>query len=567
MRKWIRRIVVLSALLATLLLLWQSWSGPRIASGSFVVFQIEGAYPESPPEGVLRRIVLPRERSLIELLLDLRKAAADERVRGIVFRIGRTEIGWGKAAEIRAALLAFRKSGKLSVALIEQELTSSNIAHYIASACDRVYVSAASNAPLAGLSAQYLFLGGLWEKLDVELTVEKRSEYKTAGDMLAGHAMTPAHREMANSLLDDLSGELFQALALSRSLTSERVRELVEEEGPSSPEQLLQAGFIDGIEYWEDVQQELGGPEAYFVDEATYRSVPAERVGLQKGPSLGVVLAAGQIVTGESRTTPTGMLLGAETIRKALKAAASNDAIRAIVLRIDSPGGSALASDTIWRAVREASKRKPVVVSMSDYAASGGYYSAVAANKIVAQPTTLTGSIGVVLARPNVRGLLQRFGIQTETLTRGRFAALDDPTTPLDEAGRARLSQEVDRVYQLFLQRVAEGRSLPREDVESVARGRVWTGNQALERRLVDRLGGFWAAVDLAKELAGIPASTEVKLEFFPPPRGWLAEIEESVSWQAGANFPAHLREALRWVPLVERSGPLLYTPLLVDVR
>ncbi len=567
MRKWLRRTLLLAALLALLGLWWQAHRGPAIPAGSFVVFKLEGRYPESPPDGLLRRILLGGERSLIELLMDLRKAAADPRVRGIVVRLSSLEIGWGKAAEIRQALLEFRKSGKLSVAFLEQELTSSNMTHYIASAADRVYVSPASSAPLSGLAAQYFFLGGLWEKLDIELTVEKRAEYKTAGDVLAGREMTGPHREMANSLLDSLTQEFLQGIAVARSLPTERLRFLVEEEAPSSSEELLRAGLVDGSKHWEDLRQELGGSDARFIEEATYSHVPPERVGLQEGPSIAVVFGSGQIVAGESQRGPGGVLLGSDTLRKALEQAAESARVRAVVLRIDSPGGSALASDTIWRAVREVKKRKPVVVSMSDLAASGGYYSAVAAAKVLAQPTTLTGSIGVVLARPNIRGFLQRLGIQTETLTRGKFAALNDITTPVDEAGKARLAAEVERIYDLFIQRVSEGRGLPVGEIRAVARGRVWTGQQALERRLVDQLGGLFSAVDAAKELAGIETSAPVRLEFFPRAASWAEQLAEIFSSSAVASLPRQLRELSQAFPASEDSGPALLMPWQIHVR
>ena len=567
MRKWLRRTLFVAILAALLVTWWQARRGPSIPSGSYVVLSLAGSYPDVAPDHFLARVFLPREATLFEVLLDLRKAKVDPRIRGIVLRIGSLEIGWGKAAELRQAVVDFRKSGKLAVALIEQEFTPGNMAHFIASACDRVYLVPGSSAPLSGLAANYLFFGGVWEKLNIEMTVEKRAEYKTAGDMIANKAMTPAHREMANSILDSLSAEFFEGLALSRSVSVDRLKQIVETEAPSAAEELVAHGIIDGSQHWEELRQELGGKDARFTDEATYRRVPPEAVGLQTGPTVALIFAAGQIVTGESRRTPSGMLLGADTIREALQRAAENELVRAIVVRVDSPGGSALASEMIWRTVREAAKAKPVVVSMSDVAASGGYYASVGATKIVAQPTTLTGSIGVVLARPAIAGFLDRLGIHAETIARGRFATLDDVTTSLDAAQKARLGEEVDRTYQLFLQRVAEGRGLAFANVQEVARGRVWTGAQALANELVDRLGGLFDAVELAKELAGIPREQEVRLLVIPPPQGLWTQVEEMVTRKAHSLLPLPVREALSTLPAATQAGPFTLLPYAIDVR
>lgn len=567
MRKWLRRALFLAVVSVLLVTWWHARRGPSIPPGSYVVLRLAGSYADVAPGRWVTRFFFPQEATLFELVLDLRKAKSDARIRGILMRIADLQIGWGKAAEIRQAILDFRKSGKLAVALIEQEFTPGNMAYFIASACDRVYLAPGSSAPLSGLAASYLFLGGIWEKLDIEMTVEKRAEYKTAGDMIAYKEMTPAHREMANSLLESLSQEFLKGLGLSRSLSVERLQQIVEMEAPSAAEELQALGIIDGSQHWEELRREIGGTDHPWIDEDTYRRVPAEAVGLQTGPTVALVFGAGQIIVGESQRTPTGILMGADTIREALHQAAENEQARAIVLRIDSPGGSALASEMIWRTVREAAQKKPVVVSMSDVAASGGYYAAVGATKIVAQPTTLTGSIGVVLARPNIAGFLERLGIHTETIARGRFATLDAITTALDDIQRARLSAEVDRTYQLFLQRVAAGRGLGLEGVQQLARGRVWTGEQAVSLGLVDRLGGLFDAVELAKELAGIPRETEVRLLVIPRPRGLWSEIEEIATRKAQAMLPVGVREALSALPAATQAGPLTQLPYVIDVH
>ena len=233
--------------------------------------------------------------------------------------------------------------------------------------------------------------------------------------------------------------------------------------------------------------------------------------------------------------------------------------MRAIVFRIDSPGGSALASDLVWRATQEARKKKPLIVSMSDVAASGGYYIGTGADRIVAQPATFTGSIGVVMVRPNIRALLARLGITTVTISRGKFADIEDITTPLSSDGRQKLIAEMDHIYQIFVDRVATGRKLSAERVNDIGRGRVWTGAQAKDNGLVDELGGFMAAIRAAKEAAGIAPAQEVTLAFYPRPKSLLERIGSWLEGDAAAGLPAAWQRALGSVPsdrCFRRSSP-----------
>jgi protease-4 len=277
------------------------------------------------------------------------------------------------------------------------------------------------------------------------------------------------------------------------------------------------------------------------------------------------------IMTGESGSGVEGETLGAQTLSDALADAADDDDVRAIIFRIDSPGGSALASDLVWRATQAARKKKPVIVSMSDVAGSGGYYIAAGATKIIAQPGTMTGSIGVVSARPNVHGLLARLGINTETLTRGTFADLEDITTPLQPAARQKLIDEMTHIYDLFVDRVASGRHLTPEQVNAIGRGRVWTGAQAKENGLVDELGGFTAAVQTAKQAVGIDAQQEVELVFYPKAESLLQHVADVLHARTADLIPERARSLLRTVQSVivpfEEGAMLTVMPETITVR
>lgn len=536
-----------------------------VPTGSYLLLDVRGTYVETPPKDLFGKLTAGG-KPLLHLIETLQVAAEDDRIAGVVARIGALHIGWAKAQDIRDAFAAFRKSDKPLLALLEQEATGGNIAYYVASAAERIYLSPATTAPLNGLASTFVFLGGLWEKLDIELTVEKVREYKTMGDMLANKRMTDAHREMANSLLDSINEQFVTALAEARDLDADAVHRLLDQ-CPVAPPAYEAAGLSDGTKYLEALHASLGGEQVSFVEEEDYEP-EVEAARLRGGAQIAVVYASGTIVTGESTTGLQGEMVGADTLREALEEAAEDESIRAVVLRVDSPGGSALASDLIWRSTQMVREKKPLIVSMSDVAGSGGYYISAGADRILAQPGTFTGSIGVVFARPNIRGLLNEMGINTETISRSRFAHLDDITTPIDAEGRARLIAEMNHVYEQFVDRVAQGRDLSAETVNEIGRGRVWTGAQAVDNGLADDLGGFQAAIDEAKERAGIDPSSAVELVFFPREKPLLLRLAGLLRSRGVVDLPepigAFARVALH--PFTD-GGFLTLMPALIEIR
>lgn len=567
MRK--RRRYILFLLFVLLIggwLLRARWRAPHIAPGSYLVLDVDGVYSEEPPQDIVGRLLRGREHALIDLLTMIREAQVDTRIKGVIARIGSIDTGWAKVQDIRDALLDFKKSGKPLLALVEHEATGGNKEYYLAAAADRLYLSPASTAPLSGLAANFYFLGGVWGKLDIQMDVEKIREYKTFGDMIGSTEMSAAHREMADSILDSIDAQLVTGLAQTRGIEPDAVRALINQ-CPVSPAEFEAAHLSNGTKYFQDLQDEIGDTTT-LVTAKDYAQVSASSLGLDVGPKIGVVYAVGMIVTGEGGSGVQGQALGAQTVSDALADAAEDDDVRAIIFRIDSPGGSALASDVVWRATQAARKKKPVIVSMSDVAASGGYYIAAGASRIVAQPATMTGSIGVVFARPYIRGLLGRLGINTETLTRGTFANLDDITTPLTPAARQKLIDEMTHIYDVFVARVATGRSLTPEQVNDIGRGRVWTGAQAKENGLVDELGGFTSAVQAAKSAAGIDAKHEVELVFYPKRQSLLERVTELLNARAADMIPAHLRSVLRSLSVPFEAGtPLTVMPETIAVN
>jgi protease-4 len=568
-KRWIFLLLVVLMGIGVVILRWP----PTIAPGSYLLAPVGGSYTDAPAPDLARELVGASEQNLTDLLLQLQKASVDERLQGVVLRVTPLDLPLAQLQELRGAVGRLRDAGKHVIAWVMGEDFSGNDEYYLASAADQVYFSENSFLPLIGLRSSYLFLGGVWDKLDVDMQVEQVKEYKTFGDFLVRKTMSDAHREMANSILDNLNAQLLRDIAASRRLTPDDVQRLID--APTLlPEDFQQAGLIDGTPYFDDLLDSLKGPDgsaAETVSLDTYRRVKPTSLGLLQGPKVAVVFAIGGITTGESGWNALGLTMGADTLTEAIDAAAKNEAIKAIILRVDSPGGSALASDLIWHAVARAKRAKPVIVSMSGAAASGGYYIAAGATKIVAQPATITGSIGIVVSHANVQGLLTKLGINSATLHRGQYARLFSNMQSWTPEERQQVQRVTEALYQTFTRKVAAGRSLDVETVDRIGRGRVWTGEQAKELGLVDHLGGMDTAIQLAKEAVGIAAEASVTLVYYPKPQGLLTTLLERFVLQSAV--PLHLPQPLQdmvthLIPFMDTPrGPLLMLPALPRFR
>ena len=543
-------------------------SGPKVAKGSWLAVDVDGSYAEAAPDGLLERFIEER-KVLVTLLSNLDKAAHDDRINGVLLRIGSIESGWAQTSEIRDALASVKASGKRVIAFMRGDSPSANKEYYLASVADRVYLAPGGAPMLNGLAANFFFLGGMWEKADIDMEVEQIREYKTFGDMLVRRQMTPQHREMANWILDSVNAEFIGTIAQSRGMSEDQVRGVIDA-CPSSPDAFVEAGLADGVLFADQVEDEIGGGhEAKLVKEEDYTNVEPKTVGLGGGPKIAVVYASGTIAPGKSGGRSVfGVTVGAKTLGKALKDAAEDADVHAIVLRIDSPGGSATASDDVWRSAREARATKPLIVSMGDTAASGGYYMAAAADRIIADPMTLTGSIGVVFFKPEISGLLANAGINTEAISRGRFGRLFDLTKKLDKAELGLLRAQIEHTYKLFVSRVSEGRKLTPEEVDQIGGGRVWTGRQALEHKLVDELGGMREAVRLAARQAGIEDTGSVEVVFYPKEEGLLSRLSELRGGAENLLPPQWSAELAKLgAPALLSAGVQAFTPAVLSIH
>ena len=558
---------------------------PTIRDNSVLALRVSGSLPDYSPEDPLKKFFGGPNQSLTGLVMQFKKAKVDNRIKAVLLDIDMSGVGWGKAEEIRDAIVDFRSSGKPVYAFIEFGL---NKEYYIAASCDKIFVPPPGELFINGLAADVMFFRGSLDKLGIYPDIFQIGKYKSAGDMFTQKEMTDAHREYVNSLLDDLFNRYVNTIAQARKKSPDEVRALIDN-APYSAVKAKEAGLVDEVAYRDEVENQLKKQFGYKdsdtfvpVRSADYSDVPPESLGLNQGERIAVIYASGEIGSGNSQNSPTGdQSIGSDTVSKAVDDAAADKTIKAIVLRVDSPGGSSLASDIIWHAVDAANKKKPVVISMSDVAASGGYYISASASKIIAQPSTITGSIGVVAGKPVMRGFYDWLGISNEYILRGKNAGMFRETEKFSDDERAKFEEWIKATYYNdFVPKVANGRKKDPEYIDSVAQGRVWTGAQAKERGLVDEFGGLDRAIEVAKELAKIPADKGVERVILPYPTTFLQRLlnggDESANVQLDqqrmvyASLPEDARRALRYMALMERmknGETMLLMPFDLRVR
>ncbi|MDN3356902.1 signal peptide peptidase SppA [Actinomadura sp. DC4] len=478
---------------------------------------------EGQPADPVSTLLSMRRTHLRDVLGGLRRARTDPRVKALIVKIGGQRVGLAMAQELRDAVRAFRDSGKLTVAWAESfgEVSRGTVPYYLATVFERIYMQPSGDLALTGVALEEPFFNEALGKIGVTPRFAKRHEYKTAANTFMERAYTPEHEEMSGRLVASAGEQVVAGVAEGRGLPEERVRELIDR-APLLGAEALEAGLVDRLAYRDEVYAEV---RAAVADEnarlryvARYNRTQglAKRLPRPQQDALALIQGQGPIRLGRSGRSAMpgqGSSIGSETIAAAFRAAVKDDRVKAIVFRVDSPGGSYVASDTIWREVvlaREAGK--PVVVSMGNVAASGGYFVAAPATVIVAQPGTLTGSIGVVVGKPVIGDLLERLGIGLGSVEQGAHARMFAPTRDFTEDEWTRVNHFLDRVYDDFVGKVAEGRDLPRDRVDTLARGRVWTGADAHERGLVDELGGLTRALELARKKSGLAADSPVRV-------------------------------------------------------
>jgi protease IV len=540
-----------------LLLRSQSGGAPVFASSTYLALDLGGEIPDEPPaEASLFERHATSLRTFVQAL-DL--AAADPKVTSLLLRVSSlSDAGWAKTQELHAAVVRFRKSGKPAYAHLEYV---GNKEYYLATACSRIYALPTAIVNVSGLSAEVMFFRKTLDKLGVQAQFEGVGKYKNAPNTFTESAFTEPHREQMEALLDSLYEQYVEGLGSARGLSADEVRHAVDD-GPYDAHGAQAAGLVDELLYRDEVETRLKGAERVTAG----RYVKASRgFGYDTRPKVALVYTVGDIITGTSQSGFGGTFAGSDTVAGALRDARQDDDIRAIVLRVDSPGGFGPAADAIRREVELAQKVKPVIVSMGDYAASGGYYVTIGSDTIVAQPGTITGSIGVFSGKFTLRGLYDKVGITKEVLTRGANAALFSEYQPWSDSDRARIRGQNVAFYEDFVRKVAEGRKKTYAEIDAVAQGRVWTGAEALQHGLVDRLGGLDTALDVARERAKL-GQADVNVVVLPPRKGffetlWDRQREDELESAA----PREMQALLHWTRAIVGDGPIARLPF--DLR
>ena len=485
---------------------------PDVKAHSYLELNLTGEIVEKATPNFFKLFLGAEPLSMYDIWMNIHKAKNDRRIKCLLLRLGSLYCDWAKISEIREAVLDFKKSGKKAYAYIEEALDFDK-EYYLATACDEVILQPLGFLGINGIGGYFPFFKRTLAKLGIKAEFEHVEEYKTAYNIFTEDRFTPAHKEMIESIYSNIFDHYLKTVAEARGKSVEEIKTLIDD-GIFQGENALRSGLVDKILFEDELQNTLksNGKKLSKISHDQYLKIKPTSLGLNKGKKVALVYGTGPIYVGES----TPQMMGSSTVSRWIRSARKDKSIEAVVFRVDSPGGSAVGSDVIWREVALTRKEKPIIVSMSDMAGSGGYWVSMAANKIVAQPQTLTGSIGVLAGKFDMAALYEKLGITHERLIYGERADIFSSFRGFTKEERESLKKEILWIYDQFLAKVAEGRRMEKEKVNEIGKGRVWTGSQAKNLGLVDEVGGLSEAIQLAKQLAGIPEDEEVKLVVWP---------------------------------------------------
>jgi protease IV len=533
---------------------------------------------ETRPTDPVSAIAARNRVALPDVLDGLRRARDDDRVAVLVARLGGKSVGLAAVQELRRAITEFADAGKTTIAWAESfgEFSASNVQYYLATAFEKIWLQPSGDLGLTGIAVERLFLRGALDKIGADFQVAKRHEFKGAAEQLTETRFSEPARQATERMTESVTEQFVQGIAERRGLSRDKVSELIDA-GPYLAARAQAEGLVDQLGYRDEVYAEarkLAGPDAAMVYLGRYQRAKAlaERarttattVPGSHEPGVALIYATGPIRRGRSGRGPmSGGAMGSDTIASAIRGAAKDEHVRAILLRVNSPGGSYVASDTIWReVVRARAGGTPVVVSMGDVAASGGYYISMAADEIIAEPGTITGSIGVLTGKPVLGEALGRVGVTSDRVTHGAHSAMFSQLEPFSSGEWALINDWLDHIYADFTGKVASGRGMTAEQVHEVARGRVWTGADALAHGLVDELGGVTHAAAIARRRAGLPAAAPLRT--FPRMRPIDRLRPAASSESRGAASASLLADA--WGPagqLATRLGLWPHGPLML---
>ena len=565
---WLVLVLLVLAVIASasglILLMLLTGAPPSVPSNATLYLDLRAPYTEVEASDVFSQLV-EQQPTLRETVHMIREARGDSRVAALVVTIQTPGSLWAQLQELRAALADFKAAGKPITAFLEFGGPGE---YYVASVADRVVLMPGGQLDVAGLASYELFFRGLLDKLGIYPDLLQIGDYKTAANTFTERDMTPAHRQMSQSLTSDLFAEVVSAVAAGREMTQDAARAALTG-GPYTPADALAAGLVDSLAYADQLDDEEPVKGTRRLTGETWRRVARDRGGAGS-ERVALIYAVGTIASGKGTSDmPGAEVIGSDTVAEWLRTVRVDPSVRAVVVRIDSPGGSAIASEVIWRELMLTREVKPLIVSMGDVAASGGYYIAAPAHAIVAQPGTLTGSIGIVTGKFVLDDALGKLGIDVAAVGEGPRAGIYSPFRPFTDTERALVQAQMRSVYDLFLTRVADGRGRTTAEIDAMGQGRVWTGRQALELGLVDELGGLDTALELARERAKLDPERDLNLVIYPKKRPFYEIVANPFGAAAELGAGRLFRRpdlrvmdaAASWLTLFRRGEPLALMP------
>ena len=506
-----------------------------------------------------------KKPTVMDLLTDISRAKDDKTIKGMLLRIDSFDMGLAKTQEIREAISDFKQSGKTVIAFMEY---GGNKEYYLATAADKIILLPTGYLMITGLVAQVTFIKGTLDKLGIVADLEHIGDYKSASDLVTRESMSPAHREVVNSLLDDMYDQITSQIAKGRGWSQEETKSKIDM-GPFTASEARKADLVDTLLFYDQVDgliKQAVETKTQRLAHQAYRKQRYYKYSWAIPPKIAVIFATGSIFSGQSgREFLIGDVMGSETISKAIKRAREDKRVKAIVFRVDSPGGSGIASDVILREIMLTKGKKPFIVSMSDVAGSGGYWISCAADTIISMPGTYTGSIGVISGKVSLEGLYEKIGVNIETVKRGKHADFFTTTRQFNDEEREMVRRLNEEFYAEFVDKVAEQRGMSYAEVDAIAQGRVWTGRQAKENGLVDELGGLNLALAIAKEKAGLPEDTEVEIVTYPERKLFL-KLGSGMIFSPSPDLKSIIEE-LKEKSLFGDDQILLLMPYTVDIK
>jgi protease-4 len=541
---------------------------PAIAGDSALVLGLSGDIPEAAPVEVsIPFIQSESSPTVLDLWTSLRHAAADNRIRALVLEPQSVSAGWGKLQEIRHQLVEFKKSGKPVYAYLQG---AGSREYYLASVADKIFLSPDDSLEVKGFFLEEMFFKNTLDKLGVQVQVDHMGKYKDAGDTFTRTGMTPETREVLNAVVDQIYNEFCATVGQARHKTGDQVKTLIDA-GPFMAEQARNDGLVDALGYEDDVYNELQRKAGVSkLNKVGIR--PYFKGTSNKGDRIAFLVGEGDIVRGDPNDNgyASQSMIASGNFSKLIRRIRNDSGIKGVILRVDSPGGDAVASDEILHELKLLRASKPLVISMSDLAASGGYLISMTGDKIFAYPDTITGSIGVLYVRPSFKGLYDKLGITDESVERGKMADIDSISNPLSDAETQKLHESIATTYRSFLTKVAGARQKSIDQVDALGQGRVWMGAQAKDNGLVDNVGGLDEAIAFIRGKAGLAPGGDTNLVVYPPRRTLLDLLSSSSSdGVEDAMLNSRIRKMVPGLPAPSllRGGMLSRLPYSITIH